>query len=118
LQRAQADLAVALTTGDEHAAGWARARVAESRRSLGGLPDRPPVSGRVVGTVAVALGVVGLVVPVAGLAAAVVAVAGIVRARVAGAPASTRLWWGLGLGLLALLGLALLVPAGSTLPGV
>jgi uncharacterized membrane protein len=104
LQRGQADLAVALTTGDGEGAVRARAAVAEARRSLGELPDRPAVVGRVEGTASVVLGVVGLlVVPLAGVLAAALAAVGLARARAAGAPPSTRLWWGLALGVLALL---------------
>ena len=104
LQRAQADLAVALTNRDAVGVERAREELAQARHALGQLPEHPPAVGWGAGSWACALGVAGLFVPVLGVAALVVAVVGIVRARAAaastpGAHVSVRLWIGLGLGL-------------------
>ena len=104
LQRAQADLAVALTNRDAVGVERAREELAQARHALGQLPEHPPAVGWAAGSWACALGVAGLFVPVLGVAALVVAVVGIVRARAAaastpGAHVSVRLWIGLGLGL-------------------
>jgi RsiW-degrading membrane proteinase PrsW (M82 family) len=106
LQRAQADMAVALATGDQIGARRASEEIAQARRRLGHLPHHPPVVGRGTGTWSMVLGVVGLFVPIVGVAAVVLAVVGLVRARalVAGHPGariSARLWLGLALGVLA-----------------
>ena len=106
LQRAQADLAVALTTGDEVGVDRAREALAQARLSLGQLDRHPPVVGARAGTWSAVLGVLGLFVPVLGLVAVVVAVVGIVRARgqvrrAPGARLSGLLWLGLVLGLVA-----------------
>jgi protease PrsW len=106
LQRGQADMAVALATGDQAGARRASEEIAQARRRLGQLPQHPPVVGRGTGSWSVALGVVGLLVPIVGVAAVVVAVVGLVRARAItagqpGARVSLRLWLGLALGVLA-----------------
>ena len=106
LQRGQADMAVALATGDEPGARRASEEVAQARRRLGQLPQHPPVVGRGTGAWSTGLGVVGLLVPIVGVAAVVVAIVGLVRARAVaaaspGARVSLRLWLGLALGALA-----------------
>jgi len=106
LQRGQADMAVALATGDQAGARRASEEIAQARRRLGQLPQHPPVVGRGAGTWSAALGVVGLLVPIVGVAAVVLAVVGLVRARAVtaahpGARVSLRLWLGLALGVLA-----------------
>ena len=106
LQRGQADMAVALATGDSDGARRASEEIAQSRRRLGQLPQHPPVVGRGTGTWSVVLGLAGLFVPVVGVAAVVLAVVGLARARAqtagsAGARISLRLWLGLALGVLA-----------------
>jgi hypothetical protein len=106
LQRAQADLAVALATGDQVGIARAREELAQARHELGQLPQHPPVVGRTVGTWSIVLGLAGLFVPVVGVAAVVVALVGLAygRAEVArqrGARITPRLWVGLALGVLA-----------------
>jgi RsiW-degrading membrane proteinase PrsW (M82 family) len=106
LQRAQADLAVALTNGDEVGVDRAREALAQARLSLGQLDRHPPILGARAGTWSAVLGVLGLFVPLLGLVAVVVAVVGIVRARgqarrIPGARMSGLLWLGLVLGVLA-----------------
>jgi protease PrsW len=106
LQRAQADMAVALATGDRAGAYRTSEEIAQARRRLGHLPHHPPVVGRGIGAWSVVLGVVGLLVPIVGVAAFVLAVVGLVRARAVtvahpGARVSLRLWLGLALGVLA-----------------
>jgi RsiW-degrading membrane proteinase PrsW (M82 family) len=106
LQRAQADLAVALTSGDDVGVERAREALAQARLSLGHLDRHPPVLGARAGTWSAVLGVLGLFVPVLGLVAVVVAVVGVVRARARvrhtpGARLSGLLWLGLVLGLVA-----------------
>jgi protease PrsW len=106
LQRAQADMAVALATGDQLGARRDSEEVAQARVRLGQLPQHPPVVGRGTGTWSLVLGVVGLLVPIVGVAAVVLAVVGLVRARAVtaahpGARISVRLWLGLALGVLA-----------------
>jgi RsiW-degrading membrane proteinase PrsW (M82 family) len=106
LQRAQADLAVALTNGDGVGVDRAREALAQVRLRFGQLDRHPPVLGAGAGTWSAVLGVLGLFVPVLGLVAVVVAVVGIVRARVQarrtpGARLSGLLWLGLVLGLVA-----------------
>jgi RsiW-degrading membrane proteinase PrsW (M82 family) len=104
LQRAQADLAVALTNRDPVGIDRAREDLAQARNRLGQLPQHPPVLGWLAGSWAAVLGVAGLFVPILGVAAVVVAIVGIVRARARSASASgahlaARLWVGLGLGI-------------------
>jgi RsiW-degrading membrane proteinase PrsW (M82 family) len=104
LQRAQADLAVALTNGDRIGVDRSREALAQARLSLGQLPQHPPVLGAGAGTASAILGVLGLFLAVLGPVAVVVAIVGIVRARAqarhtAGAHVSARLWLGLALGL-------------------
>jgi protease PrsW len=106
LQRGQADLAVALATGDQSGARRSSEEIAQARRQLGQLPQHPPVVGRGSGTWSAVLGLAGLFVPIVGVAAVVVAVVGLVRARSVtathpGARVSLRLWLGLALGVLA-----------------
>jgi protease PrsW len=115
LQRGQADMAVALATGDATGARRASEEVAQARRKLGQLPQHPPVVGRGTGTWSVVLGLAGLFVPIVGVAAVVVALAGLVRGRAItsahpGCRLSLRLWLGLALGALVV---ALLVVAVS-----
>ncbi|HVN10480.1 MAG TPA: PrsW family intramembrane metalloprotease [Kineosporiaceae bacterium] len=103
LQRAQADLAVAVSTGDGVGAAGAREELAQERYLLGHLPQHPPVFGRIAGTWSIVLGVGGLFVPVVGVLGVVVAIVGLLRARAAaaarrGASVSARLWIGLALG--------------------
>ncbi len=103
LQRAQADLAVALTNRDAVGVERSREDLAQVRQSLGQLPQHPPVIGWRAGSWAAVLGVAGLFVPVLGVVAVVVALVAIVRgrARAASAPGarvSARLWIGLVLG--------------------
>jgi RsiW-degrading membrane proteinase PrsW (M82 family) len=103
LQRAQADLAVALSTADTVGVERAREELAQARRRLGQLPQHPPVVGRTAGTWSVVLGLVGLLVPIVGVVAVVVAVVGLARGRAvtaaqAGARMSLRLWLGLAAG--------------------
>ena len=81
LQRGQADMAVALATGDQSGASRASEEIAQARRQLGQLPQHPPVVGRGSGTWSAVLGLAGLFVPIVGVAAVVVAVVGLVRAR-------------------------------------
>jgi protease PrsW len=106
LQRAQADLAVALATDDRAGIARARDELAQARHELGQLPEHPPVVGRTVGNWSIVLGIAGLFVPIVGVAGLVVAVVGLVRgrgeaARQRGARISARLWVGLGLSVLA-----------------
>ncbi len=110
LQRAQADLAVALTNGDASGVDRAREELAQARLQLGQLGQHPGVVGAGTGTWAAVLGVLGLFVPLFGIVAVVVALVGIVRGRGqiararAGGPGarlSRRLWVGLALGLVA-----------------
>jgi RsiW-degrading membrane proteinase PrsW (M82 family) len=106
LQRAQADLAVALATGDQVGIARAREELAQARHELGQLPQHPPVVGRTVGTWSIVLGLAGLFVPVVGVAAVVVALVGLAygraeAARQRGARITPRLWVGLALGVLA-----------------
>jgi RsiW-degrading membrane proteinase PrsW (M82 family) len=113
LQRAQADLAVALATDDQVGVARAREELAQARHELGQLPQHPPVVGRTAGNWSIVLGLAGLFVPIVGMAAVVVAVVGLARgraaaARVRGARITPRLWVGLALGVLAV---ALLVVA-------
>jgi RsiW-degrading membrane proteinase PrsW (M82 family) len=103
LQRAQADLAVALTNRDPVGVERSREDLAQVRHSLGQLPQHPPVIGWRAGSWAAVLAVAGLFVPVLGVVAVVVALVAIVRgrARAASAPGarvSARLWIGLALG--------------------
>jgi RsiW-degrading membrane proteinase PrsW (M82 family) len=114
LQRAQADLAVALTTGDQVGVARDREELAQARHQLGQLPQHPPVYGRTMGSWSIVLGLAGLFVPIVGVAGLVVAVVGLVRARaqaarVPGAGVTPRLWVGLALSVLAvaLFGVAL-----------
>ncbi|MGZ4649676.1 MAG: PrsW family intramembrane metalloprotease [Kineosporiaceae bacterium] len=107
LQRAHADLAVALSTGDSVGVERAREEVAQARYLLGHLPHHPPVLGRTAGTWSIVLCVGGLFVPIVGVVAVVVAIVGLVRARAAartrpGASVSARLWIGLALGIVAI----------------
>jgi protease PrsW len=106
LQRAQADLAVAVATGDQVGIARTREELAQARHELGQLPRHPPVVGRTVGTWSVALGLAGLFVPVLGVVALVVALAGLAHGRAEAARqhdarVTPRLWVGLVLGLLA-----------------
>jgi len=106
LQRAQADLAVALATGDQVGIARAREELAQARHELGQLPQHPPVVGRTIGTWSIVLGLAGLFVPVVGVAAVVVALLGLAygraeAARQPGARVTPRLWVGLALGVLA-----------------
>jgi RsiW-degrading membrane proteinase PrsW (M82 family) len=106
LQRAQADLAVALATDDQVGIARAREELAQARHELGQLPQHPPVVGRTVGNWSIVLGLAGLVVPIVGMAAVVVALVGLVRGRALagrtrGARVTPRLWVGLALGVLA-----------------
>jgi RsiW-degrading membrane proteinase PrsW (M82 family) len=106
LQRAQADLAVALTEGDQVGVGRAREALAQARLTLGQLAQHPPVFGSQAGTWSAVLGVLGLFVPLLGIVAVVVAVVGIVRGRsrargIPGARLSGLLWLGLVLGVVA-----------------
>jgi RsiW-degrading membrane proteinase PrsW (M82 family) len=103
LQRAQADLAVALSTADTVGVEQAREELAQARHRLGQLPQHPPVVGRTAGTWSMVLGLVGLLVPIVGVVAVVVAVVGLARGRAvtaaqAGARISLRLWLGLAAG--------------------
>jgi protease PrsW len=106
LQRAQADLAVALATDDRVGVARTREELALARHELGQLPQHPPVLGRTVGNWSIVLGLAGLFVPIVGLAGVVVAVVGLgwTRAqagRVPGARVTPRLWLGLALAVLA-----------------
>lgn len=106
LERAQADLAVALATGDRVGTARASEALAQARHQLGQLPTHPPVLGTTVGTWSIVLGLAGLFVPVVGVAGVLVAVAGLVRyraqaARQRGARVTPRLWVGLVLSILA-----------------
>ena len=106
LQRAQADLAVALTEGDQVGVGRAREALAQARLALGQLAQHPPVFGTRTGTWSAVLGVLGLFVPLLGIVAVVVALVGIVRGRrrargIPGARISGLLWLGLVLGVVA-----------------
>jgi RsiW-degrading membrane proteinase PrsW (M82 family) len=106
LQRAQADLAVALTEGDRVGLARAREALAQARLALGQLEQHPPVSGTRAGTWSAVLGILGLFVPLLGVVAVVVALVGIVRGRsrtrgIPGARLSGLLWLGLVLGLVA-----------------
>jgi RsiW-degrading membrane proteinase PrsW (M82 family) len=106
LQRAQADLAVAVTEGDQVGLARAREALAQARLALGQLAQHPPVFGTQAGTWSAMLGVLGLFVPLLGVVAVVVALVGIVRgrSRVRGIPGgrlSGLLWLGLVLGLVA-----------------
>jgi hypothetical protein len=105
LQRAQADLAVALSTGDQVGIARAREELAQARYELGQLPQHPPVVGRTVGAWSIVLGLAGLFVPVVGVAAVVTALVGLAHARAEaarqrGARVTPRLWVGLALGVL------------------
>jgi RsiW-degrading membrane proteinase PrsW (M82 family) len=107
LQRAQADLAVALTEGDQVGVGRAREALAQARLALGQLAQHPPVFGAQAGTWSAVLGVLGLFIPLLGIVAVVVALVGIVRGRrrargVPGARLSGLLWLGLVLGVVAI----------------
>jgi RsiW-degrading membrane proteinase PrsW (M82 family) len=106
LQRAQADLAVALATDDRVGVARARGELEQARHELGQLPQHPPLVGRTIGNWSIVLGLAGLVVPIVGMVAIVVAVVGLARgravaARVRGARVTPRLWVGLALGLVA-----------------
>jgi RsiW-degrading membrane proteinase PrsW (M82 family) len=106
LQRAQADLAVALSEGDHVGVARAREALAQARLALGQLDEHPPVFGTQAGTWSAVLGVLGLFVPLLGVVAVVVALVGIVRGRsrargLPGARLSGLLWLGLVLGLVA-----------------
>jgi protease PrsW len=106
LQRAQADLAVALATDDRVGITQAREELAQARHELGQLPQHPPVVARTIGNWSIVLGLTGLFVPIVGMAAVVVAVVGLARgraeaARVDGSRVTPRLWVGLALGVLA-----------------
>ncbi len=106
LQRAQADLAVALTEGDKVGVARSRESLAQARLALGQLAQHPPVFGTRAGTWSAVLGVLGLFVPLLGVVAVVVAAVGIVRGRrrargIPGARLSGLLWLGLVLGVVA-----------------
>jgi len=103
LQRAQADLAVASTTGDTRGGDLARAAVLSARSRPGapgsGVQGRGLVGER-LGTCSVGLAVAGFVVPLLALLAVVLATGGLIRAGTVEETASRRLWWALGLGLI------------------
>ena len=91
LQRGQADLSVAMGTGDLDAVAQARRRIARARTRLAAAGMLPPEVGRKWGMAALWAAILGVLLPVVGAGvAAVLALIGTLQARRRGAePAST-----------------------------
>jgi RsiW-degrading membrane proteinase PrsW (M82 family) len=115
LQRAQADLSVALANGDLAAYSAARKEVLAARQRTAAAAVLPPAVGHAYGVAAIWLSVVGVLVPVLGpLLAAAVAGWGFAQARRAGAEPADSLRAALAVAALSLVvGLGLLLVIGD-----
>ncbi len=94
LQRAQADLSVAMANGDIEGVATARSTIAVARSRIGAAAMLPEQVGHKLGVAAIWMAVIGIVLPLIGpLAAAVLAWLGTRQAHRAGAAVADTVRW-------------------------